>query len=379
MSLLSPVHAVLHGQKPKHIVYAPNYWQWFSYHKQHGTMPETLSGINSQLDLIRYLGLDVFSRNLYSPQRLRWYGGIAKEIFEETLVHKTIERAGEDTIIRSVYNTPAGTLSDSYRYQFSGATVIQEKPLIGDYTTQYDQLLAFVKDRRFMVCPQVLRYYQDMAGTDAIVVAGELISPLKLLHILLGPEQTTYFLCDMPDEARVVMQLHEQTQRTLAKALCRAGAQVLMSMDNLDTAFHPPHYVDRYCASYYQGIAKICHEYGAKWMIHACGCQKANLPLIAAYNVDGLEGVAYPPFGDVTLPAAMELTHSAFIITGGISPAEYDRLKSEQAVFDYVNGLFLSMKNYSHRFIFSASCNTPISAQFEQLIWFRNAWNNYKS
>lgn len=49
-------------------VYAPNYWQWFAHHKNHNLLPQEIRHCETQLDLIKYLGLDIFSRNIYCKQ-----------------------------------------------------------------------------------------------------------------------------------------------------------------------------------------------------------------------------------------------------------------------------------------------------------------------
>ena len=49
---------------------------------------------------------------------------------------------------------------------------------------------------------------------------------------------------------------------------------------------------------------------------------QSNLGPISSLGVDGLEGVAFPPLGDVSLMEAMESTREDFIITGGISAME---------------------------------------------------------
>jgi hypothetical protein len=58
------VRHVLALRQPQRIVYAPNYWQWFSHHRNHGLLPPEMAHCRTQLDLIRHLGLDVFSRKL---------------------------------------------------------------------------------------------------------------------------------------------------------------------------------------------------------------------------------------------------------------------------------------------------------------------------
>ena len=99
--------------------------------------------------------------------------------------------------------------------------------------------------------------------------------------------------------------------------------------------------------------------------------------MISSLGVDGLEGVAYPPLGDVTLDQVMDITNDNFIITGGISAVEYETLKGKDDIFAYTRGLFDKLRPYAHRFILSASCNTPINASWDAIRWFRDAWLEY--
>jgi uroporphyrinogen-III decarboxylase len=182
---------------------------------------------------------------------------------------------------------------------------------------------------------------------------------------------------DQPDRTAELLRIHEQSQIDLVRQIAQAGVPAMVSMDNLDAVFHSPSYVQQYSASFYERASRICHENGSAFFIHACGQQRANLKLIASLDVDGLEGVAYPPLGDVQLDEALELTGDRFIITGGISAAEFDRLRIREDMFHYVRQLFERVTPYAHRFIFSASCNTPITARWEQLVWLRDAWREY--
>ena len=86
------------------------------------------------------------------------------------------------------------------------------------------------------------------------------------------------------------------------------------------------------------------------------------------------EGVAAPPFGDVELDTAMELSGPRFLITGGISAAETRRLRTRDRVFTFVEDLFERMRPHTHRWIFSSSCNTAIDTPWETMVWFRDAW-----
>jgi uroporphyrinogen-III decarboxylase len=207
-----------------------------------------------------------------------------------------------------------------------------------------------------------------------LVAAGELHSPLKMLHFAMGPIDTVYCIADFPERAREIMHLHKRAQLDLVRTMAEAHVPAMMSMDNLDTLFHPPAYVRQFCASYYEQASALCHRSGSTLFIHACGQQRETLGLISSLGVDGLEGVAYPPLGDVQLEEAMGLTGDRFIITGGISAMEFQNLHSKEEVFDYTRSLLERMRPYANRYMLSASCNTPINAGWDAIRWFRDAW-----
>jgi len=358
---------VLARRTPPRIAYAPNYWQWFAHHRNHGLLPPEVAHCRDQLELIQTLGLEVFSRNIYCDERRGWWGGLCEETWNGG-VREWAE--GRDRVIERAY----GRLTERLRYVFDESTLVQEKFAVDDYANQLDDLEALLLARRWRFLPERFAAFQKRVGPEGFVVAGELTSPLKMLHVLLGPENTTYCLVDCPERARELMALHEAAQLDLVRQMAQAGVRAMMAMDNLDTAFHPPYYVERYSASFYEKASRICHEHGCLFFIHACGHQRDNLPLIASLGVDGLEGVAFPSLGDVELDDAMRLGGDRLIVTGGISAQEFERLRTREAVFAYVKELFGRMRPYAHRFIFSASCNTPYTAPWQTILWFRDAW-----
>ena len=256
-------------------------------------------------------------------------------------------------------------------YLFDESTIVQKEFLINDYKEQAGLFEQFVTSRKWKFNREKFEKAKNEAGDQGIVIVGDFFSPLKMLHLTMGAVNSVYFLMDQPEFAGRLMDIHEEAQLDLVKQTVSNGVKVIMSMDNLDTMFHPPQYVEAYSASFYEKASSICHEHGAKFFIHACGDQKGNLKLIDSLKVDGLEGVAFPPLGDVELDEAMQLTSDNFIITGGISAMETRDLKTRQEVFKYVSNLFTRMKPFRNRFIFSASCNTSIDTTWNTIIDFR--------
>jgi hypothetical protein len=373
----SDIVAVLERKRPARFVYAPNYWQWFAHQQNHGLLPPAIEGCQSQLEMIQRMGLDVFSRNIYCDQQRGWWGGLADD--EWTGVDFSICETsdGHDRIMEKTYRTRAGTLMERQRYLFGSSTLVQEKFAVDDFGHQFDILAELVQARRYRFVRSRFESAQRAVGDLGIVVAGEVHSPLKMLHVLVGAQDTTYLLADHPERTAEILALHEEAQLDLIRQMVSSGVRAVMSMDNLDTAFHPPRYVEAYSASFYERASHLCHEHGSLFFIHACGQQRKNLRLIASLGVDGLEGVAFPPFGDVELDEAMQLSGDRLIITGGISAKEFTQLQTREQVFEYVRTLFDRLRPYAHRFMFSASCNTPISAQWQTMLWFRDAWREF--
>jgi len=378
LSSKSYIEEILKNQTPARFVFAPNYWQWFAHHKNHGILPEEIQHCEDQLDMIIYLGLDVFSRNIYCKQDEYWIGGICDEYFDGGKVEISTGFDKKNKITNKEYHLKTGNLSEKLFYSFDESTVVQNEFLITDYSGQYDLFEHFIASRRWKFNKDKFEQVQKRVGESGIVIVGDFYSPLKMLHYTMGPVNSVYFLMEKPEFAKRVMNLHEKAQLDLVKETVANGARVIMSMDNLDTMFHPPDYVEAYSASFYKKASAICHEHGAKFFIHACGNQKDNLKLINSLKVDGLEGVAFPPLGDVELDEAMQLTSDNFIITGGISAFETRNLITKQAVFNYIENLFSRMKPYKNRFILSASCNTAIDAGWETIKNFRDAWLEFR-
>ncbi|MFA7002661.1 MAG: uroporphyrinogen decarboxylase family protein [Verrucomicrobiia bacterium] len=371
------VRRVLARQRPDRIVYAPNCWQWFAHQLNHGLLPPELAHCRTQLDLIKHLGLDVFSRNVYCDQQHCWYGGLAEEVWDGVEAREEVRIEGRDRVITKTYATRRGTLTERLRYVFADSTLVQEVFTLDDVADPLGALEELFKARRWRFRPE--RYAQEQArvGDDGLVVAGELHSPLKALHFLAGAVNATYLISD--DEARVreLLAFHEAAQLDLARQIAAAGVPAMMAMDNLDAAFHTPAYVEKFSASFYEKASRIAHEHGSTFFIHACGRQRANLKFIDSLGVNGLEGVAFPPLGDTQLDEAMQLTSDRFLITGGISAMETEKFQSADEVRRYVEDLFGRLRPYAHRFMLAASCNTSIRTPWKALQWFRDAWKEF--
>lgn len=370
------IEKILKREDPGRFAYAPNYWQWITHRVNHDNLPEELRDCPGQLELIQSEGLDVFSRNIYSSPYEYWFGGLSRRIFEGVEVQRHEEKQGEDTLTTVRYIMKGGELEERFRYIHSESTLVQDKFLVSNPATQLGLLEEFLEKTRWEFDEQAFQDIHERCGDDGIPVAGEFFSPLKMFHLYMGPVESTFVLSDRAETAERLMGIHERNHLDLVGQMAEKGVPALMAMDNLDSMFHPPYYVEEYSASFYERASALCHKHGSHFFIHACGQQKANLKLISDLGVDGLEGVAYPPLGDVSLDEAMEMTGKDFIITGGISAAETTGFKTRDEVYSYLEELLGRMKPYRKRFILSASCNTAIETDWSILKTFHQAWRD---
>jgi hypothetical protein len=372
------IENILAHREPSRFVYAPNYWQWFKHQKDHGALPDEIRHCETLLDLYHYLGVDVFSRNIYSDPEKYWFGGICDEMIDdfEAVEHKSL--SGKDKVTEKEYRSSRGSLQENLVYSFNESTLIQHKFLVTDYVNEFEVFRHWVANRRWVFNQEKFSSICQSVGENGIVIAGEFFSPLKMLHFAMGPINSVYFLMELPDKAKSILDLHEKAQLDCMRQCAENGVRVIMSMDNLDTMFHPPDYVLEFSSSYYKKASDLCHAHGASFFVHACGQQKSNLELISSFHVDGLEGVASHPLGDITYLEAMENTPGNFIVTGGISAMETRDLKTKEEIFQYVENLFKNMLPYKNRFIFSSSCNTSIDTSWETIKNFRDAWLKYR-
>jgi hypothetical protein len=189
------VKSVLQRRTPARIVYAPNYWQWFAHHQNHGLLPPDIAHCRTQLDLIRHLGLDVFSRNIYADQQHGWFGGLTEEVWDGVETQEDVRMEGRDRVITRTYHTRRDTLTERQRYVFSDSTLVQETFTLDAAKNPLDALEELLRARRWRFLPERYAQEQALVGDDGFVVAGELVSPLKVL--LKGWRFRPWAMCNL--------------------------------------------------------------------------------------------------------------------------------------------------------------------------------------
>jgi len=374
----SPVRQVLRRQEPERFVYAPNYWQWFTHHQRHGILPRELQHCCTQIEMIRYLEQDVFSRNIYCDPLQYWFGGFLRPVYNKIAYTEYLtEQPNGNRLTIKTYETEAGRLTEELLYVHEQSTLIQKKHLIDSSGRDLPAFLELVRSTRYDFDGAGYCRFQKTLRPDEVVVAGEVFSPLKLFHLAANPSETIFLLLDHQKECTEIIQYHLESQLAAIRQMVEKGVEVVMAMDNLDSAFHTKKYLSQYSAEFYRRASEICHENGALFFIHACGQQKAILEQVVSYGVDGLEGVSFPPLGDIELHEAFRRTNPDFLITGGLSAHQSTRFISQEDADIYIRTLFDSINPFRNRFMFAASCNVPINTTWDSIRFTNDAWRKY--
>ncbi len=364
--------AVLEGKIPDRAVFAPNIWQWFEYQKLHGLLPAELEGCQSQLEVMKHLGVDIFSRNLLTDIRTAWIGGHTHMVYSKVEVEETVEQNGMRKI---TYHTPHGELSEVFRFDEEGCTLLQDEHLFKDFDTEYEAWRDLFADRDYEFDYESFRRLEEEVGEDGLVMAGETTTPLKQLHFAARADNAVYLLFDHEKEMVELMEIYAEKALKLIKEMASKGARAVCSMDNLDSLFYTPEYFERYCSGFFSKAAEACHEAGAWFFSHACGRQRDIMSQVVACGLDGLEGIAFPPLGDIELWEA-KAAGDKFIVEGGLSAVQLEGDVTREDAERYVRDLFEKMKPFD-RFVFSMSCNTSIFTKWDTLRYFRDAWLKY--
>ena len=115
-----------------------------------------------------------------------------------------------------------------------------------------------------------------------------------------------------------IIHILERKLQDMVRAVAALPGNVVLAPDNLDGQFIPPAAFKTHLADSYWLSAQAVHQ-GHKYMVvHVGGPIRHLLAPLAEAGVDGVEGIAGPPQGDVSLVEAREIAGPGLTLWGGI-------------------------------------------------------------
>ena len=378
--------AAFRGEAPDMVPFSPNLYYWFYHHQRNGTLPPELSGAQHPLDALRFLGADVLARwdTQWATREIYTSGEYSQEYagesgWDQPIVTSFNRYPPGKSERRQRFVTPYGTLSHTWSFTREAGTDFESEFWWKDWS-DYEAIRFMLESKDYVFDAGEFHHWVERVGDAGLVMAHITQSPLKTFHWLAGAENATFFIADHPREMAELARIHEARALALLERIVDdPRVEVFVALDDVDSAFYPPRFYQLFCHEFFAKAAGIIHARGKVFVVHACGRNKALLPLAGASRIDCLEGITPPPTGDVQLSQARAMAgYGNFTVNGGmdVMRQETGGEEAEARVHDYTRRLFESMGDKKH-FIFASSCCTSLLTPWRNLLFFRDAACEY--
>ncbi len=361
--------AVVNGEIPDRVPFSPNIGQWFTAHKARGTLPTDLSGCENEVDAMKKMGCDIFSRRVSDATRRVLGDGLK---IERTPLREIDPSGPEGT--RTRVCTPHGTLTSDSVFQPESHTCYERDYFWKDFKRDLPAVKYWVEHGDYHFDAERYREAEQRVGEDGLVIAYAQETPLKKLINLAGAQNALLWCFDDEAPVRELMEMHTEKCTVFAREFAASDAFGMISMDNLDSKFFSPTFFDRFCSDHYSRIGTILHEAGKFFYAHACGSVSALKAHVAKVQLDGLEGAPHAPLGDIDLPEFRDtIPYDRHIVWGGMTCHELEEPEgAKKRIREHVKMLFSRLRPF-HRFVYSSACNTSIRTPYENLLYAQEA------
>jgi hypothetical protein len=372
-------------------------YQWFHVNRYNRTLPAELAGCGSALDALRAMKADCFAKHegfsvyaSYTKCRAgyEYSGKRLKDPVVKTCIHDVFGPAGNldfrgTSRRQDRISTPKGELTALWRYEEETGAPFEEKFFWTDFRSEYERVRALLEDVEFVVDTD--RWLQLIAelGEDGIAHLRIPPSPLKILHWLAGIERTVFFAADHPAEIAELVRTYEHKRLVLVKRVVKLpGTLVFTSGDNMDSITYTPSSFEEFIGRSFTQIADIIHGEGKLLFSHACGRLAEILKLLKEAGVDGLEGMAPPPIGDIGFGEARRLLGDHFVLQGGMTYFEEkcsvpgSNFETRKRISQRVADLFTQLP-HKRSFIYGSGCCLDPGANYENILALRDACWQY--
>ena len=332
------------------ILYMPDLTLWYEWHSRRGTLPSRWAGL-SIAEIARDMGVPAWTT--VRPWRAE-HDGVSFE---------TQESDGERLV---QYETERGTLRARWSLGPDGDWWQMEYPVKD--ASDLPAALSIVEARRYVPDPERLDNLADSVGDDGVVAIQLPRRPYSdLLHEFLGWDQGLMLLVDKPAEIGEMLSLLEVKLAALELELLALPGDLALAPDSLDGQFISPPAFGRHMKESYRKSAERLHAGSKAVVVHVGGPVRRLLAELAASGVDGVEGIAGPPQGDVSLSQGRELAGSSCTLWGGISQDVLLKAHSQDA-FEAAVREAVEQAVGDPRAILGVADKVPVDADVDRLV-----------
>jgi len=330
--------------------YLPDLTLWYKWHREHSTLPEAWQSYT----------LPQVSRALGAPI---WM--VARPWHASTPgIPITTETTGVERVTR--YEAFGRVLTARWALGPDGDWWQVEYPVktIGDLVAAR----AIIEARTYTLEASDLVTLQQEIGEDGVLALEVPMRPYSdILHTLLGwSEGLTLFAGEGRSALLEMIEILEEKLQALTAQVTALPGDLILAPDNLDGQYISPRVFHQHLAESYVHTAAITHRRGKRLVVHVGGPVRYILPLLAEAGVDGVEGIAGPPQGDLSLAEARQIAGPGLTLWGGIPQ---DLLNDIHSSEEFEGGVVEALRQVRRdgRTILGIADKVPVDADTSRL------------
>lgn len=220
----------------------------------------------------------------------------------ETTSEKVTEGGIEFTL--NTVRTPAGTLTQRTRVDPGYGSTWTLEHLVKD-TGDYEILDFILRDAVYRPDYEGFIGPEAAMGDAGVVFTGVHRLPIQRLWIqYTGLERLSRDLRDSPAQVERVLETMLERDREMWALVADSPAEIVWCPDNISGEITGPPWFEKYCAPYYDELARVMHPKGKRLAAHMDGMMRRLLPQVRELDVDIIEAFTPPPDGDLSLKEA---------------------------------------------------------------------------
>ncbi|HJN30239.1 MAG TPA: uroporphyrinogen decarboxylase family protein [Candidatus Latescibacteria bacterium] len=242
--------------------------------------------------------------------------GLGGNPFVGTRLETAVQQVGDETITR--IQTPSGSLVQRYRRtDITGCMV--EFPCKDAQDVEAYLAIPFVA-----AVPQVetFRERRTEVGDEALLLAG-IGDAICLPATILSPEDMCLLSIDAPDLLRRCVQVAHERLMDFVDLACRAGVDAFRIVGGeYATEQLGPAGFENFVRPWDTELVSLIHDHGALAYYHNHGYVDSYLETFADLDIDFLDPLEVPPYGNVDLGDAHRRIGDRVCLVGGLDDME---------------------------------------------------------
>lgn len=282
-------------------------------------VPGEMKGVldSSSGDLAR--DIIAFSRYLGAEDWMLETGRPA-ELVSATCSEKT-EREGEDRTVKMI-STPAGELRQVTVKPDGGQGMVVERFI--KTADDLRKMIAWFEGMEVATDQGKVARTGEIgreAGDSGILFARLPGTPLGMCYRLYANlDHLVYLVADEPGLVQELFRVMEEKYFALFERIILECPEIdaFFAMDDTSTTLISPAMFERHNLELTNRRADLCRGNGRLYLHHSCGLVRDLLPVYRRTGMNGVDALAIPPLGNVTLGQAREIIGPGFSFKMGL-------------------------------------------------------------